>query len=201
MKLYICSLLEVQDYGVLWIQKYHLAQLRPSRHTLWRRISNHLLLATNKLQFIPTLPTMSLPRLARPKTLYIVLQPHNHAKLRPSLCLFRRNASTKAPDTSNLRPLVLEQPDKFRPPSHGARKPRKPRHFGPALTEEEIKAQNTKRYPHSMPPEGTVMYKFLTSKGIHVWISMVWVSTLFLDFMKSELGRHRSILTSRRHKS
>lgn len=118
-------------------------------------------------------PNMSLPRLARSCAIKPSLSPRAHPRTARSRCLFHRNASTKVPDTSNLRPLVLEQPDKFRPPSHGARKPRKPRNFGPALTKEEIKEQSTKRYPHSMPPEGTVMHKFLTSKGTHVWITMV----------------------------
>ncbi|QDS74638.1 hypothetical protein FKW77_009201 [Venturia effusa] len=113
---------------------------------------------------------MSLPRLARSRALKSRLHTHTQSVL----CLFaRRNASTTTDqDKPALRQLVLEQPDKFRPPSHGARKPRKPRHFGPSLSEGEIKEQATKRYPHMMPPEGTVMRKFLESKGIHLWISM-----------------------------
>ncbi|TID21825.1 Vacuolar import and degradation protein 27 [Venturia nashicola] len=111
---------------------------------------------------------MSLPRLVRLRAFISPLQ--TRPQTLPCL-LTRRNASAKAPNEST-RPLVLEQPDKFRPPSHGARKPRKPRHFGPSLTDEEIKEQATKRYPHSMPPEGTVMRKFLESRGIHVWITM-----------------------------
>ncbi|KAF3480528.1 uncharacterized protein GIQ15_05875 [Arthroderma uncinatum] len=72
---------------------------------------------------------------------------------------------------------VLEKPDKFRPPSHAARRvvnPNKqPRNYpGPAPTPKEIADRQTKRYPNMFPPEGTVLFKFLTNKGIHVWISM-----------------------------
>jgi hypothetical protein len=49
-----------------------------------------------------------------------------------------------------------------------------PRNYpGPKLSAEELAEKKTRKYPHMFPPEGTVMYKFLTSRGIHVWISMV----------------------------
>ncbi|OAX78908.1 hypothetical protein ACJ72_06781 [Emergomyces africanus] len=77
--------------------------------------------------------------------------------------------------------IVLEKPDRFRPPSHPARRVMNPRgsnsrqpinYPGPRLSEAELAEKKTKRYPHMFPPEGTVMHKFLTSRGIHVWISM-----------------------------
>ncbi|KAF2431094.1 hypothetical protein EJ08DRAFT_611324 [Tothia fuscella] len=86
-----------------------------------------------------------------------------------------RNASSSTtPNDSNLRPLILEKPDKFRPPSHPARiKPKNTRWSqGPPLSDEDIKRQKTKKYPNMMPPEGTVMYYFLTNRSIHIWISM-----------------------------
>ncbi|KAK2758277.1 hypothetical protein FQN54_004122 [Arachnomyces sp. PD_36] len=81
---------------------------------------------------------------------------------------------------------TLEKPDKFRPPSHPARRVMlpggrtanaanipAPRNYpGPARSAEEVEASKTKRYPNSFPPEGTVMHRFLTNRGIHVWISM-----------------------------
>jgi hypothetical protein len=49
-----------------------------------------------------------------------------------------------------------------------------PRNYpGPKLSAEELAEKKTRKYPHMFPPEGTVMYRFLTSRGIHVWISMV----------------------------
>lgn len=81
---------------------------------------------------------------------------------------------------------ILAKPDKFRPPSHPQRKvlrqrrdgtvvdPTEPHNYpGPPLSAEEKEAQKTRRYPNMFPPEGTVMFKFLTSRWIHVWIAMV----------------------------
>ncbi|KAJ5549927.1 hypothetical protein N7535_002129 [Penicillium sp. DV-2018c] len=76
---------------------------------------------------------------------------------------------------------VLEKPDRFRPPSHPQRyvapspkaaPPGQPFEYGPRTTEKERIEQTTKQYPGMFPPEGTVMYKFLTSKWIHIWIAM-----------------------------
>ena len=84
----------------------------------------------------------------------------------PPIC---QNASTRA-----SKPRVLEKPTRFNPPSHGKRlKERTPRQYGPQLTEEQKVEQQTKKYPHMMPAEGTFMYWFLTSRGIHTFISMV----------------------------
>ncbi|PGG97737.1 hypothetical protein GX51_07181 [Blastomyces parvus] len=89
-----------------------------------------------------------------------------------------KSTSTSKP-TKPSAARVLEKPDRFRPPSHPARRvmnPRssqQPRNYpGPRLSEAELAEKKTKRYPNMFPPEGTVMHKFLTSRGIHVWISM-----------------------------
>ena len=82
-----------------------------------------------------------------------------------------RNAATAVPPKT----IVLEQPDKFRPPSHPQRLNRKaPRQYpGPPLSEPERQAQKTRRYPHMFPNEGTTLHWFLTNKWIHMWISLV----------------------------
>jgi hypothetical protein len=82
-----------------------------------------------------------------------------------------RNASTAIPPKT----IVLEKPDKFRPPSHPQRLNRKlPRQYpGPPLSESERQAQKTRRYPHMFPNEGTPLHRFLTNKWIHMWISLV----------------------------
>ncbi|KAJ6096476.1 hypothetical protein N7486_007222 [Penicillium sp. IBT 16267x] len=88
------------------------------------------------------------------------------------------------PETRKNR--ILEKPDKFRPPSHpqrivspAARTPSgQPVNYGPRLTAKEREAQDKKQYPTMFPPEGTVMFKFLTSRWIHVWIAMSILTTL-----------------------
>src|SRR5436190_5054929 len=114
----------------------------------------------------------------------------NNAKLRirssvcPTFFLARgqpRFTSSQS-TTPSKKPHVLEKPDKFRPPSHPARRVvqvkggsvEAPRNYpGPQLSAEELAEKKKRKYPHMFPPEGTVMHKFLTSRGIHVWISMV----------------------------
>lgn len=79
------------------------------------------------------------------------------------------------------RHQTLGQPDKFRPPSHPQRLVNatrtspsgQPVNYGPRLTAEQREAQKRKQYPNMFPPEGTVMFKFLTSRWIHIWIAMV----------------------------
>jgi hypothetical protein len=76
----------------------------------------------------------------------------------------RRYASSK--------PRVLEKPSRFNPPSHPQRIV-KHRQYGPALSAQEQEAQKTRKYPHMMPPDGSFMHWFLTSRSIHIWITMV----------------------------
>lgn len=101
----------------------------------------------------------------------------------------RRNfsSSTGLGAAAEGKPRTLGQPDKFRPPSHPARRVvqtrngkvvnqnvREPFNYpGPKLSEKEIEEQKTKRYPNMFPAEGTVMFKFLTTRWIHAWIAMV----------------------------
>ena len=85
--------------------------------------------------------------------------------------------------------LSLGMPDKYRPPSHGRRlKEHVPRNYGPELTREQKAVQGTKRYPNSMPAEGTWMYWFLTCKQLHAYIALV--ST---PFVSSGLHTHTHI--------
>jgi hypothetical protein len=88
----------------------------------------------------------------------------------------RNYAAKSKSKKAKLEPLtpVLEKPDRFRPPSHPRRIVKTPRHFpGPPLSEEELAAQRTKRYPNMFPPEGTRLHWFLTNKAIHAVIAMV----------------------------
>jgi hypothetical protein len=101
----------------------------------------------------------------------------------------RRCASSTSKDNGKQR--TLEQPDKFRPPSHPARRVVQTRNGrvvnypGPKLSEKEEAEQKTRQYPNMFPPEGTVMFSFLTSRWIHIWIAMVRCSSGFvLSFLR-----------------
>lgn len=79
-------------------------------------------------------------------------------------------------NSSSSKPIVLEKPAKFNPPSHGSRLKKNnpmPKHYGPALSSEEVAAQRTRSYPGMMAPEGTWAHWFWHSKILHVFITMV----------------------------
>ena len=83
--------------------------------------------------------------------------------------------SSKGPGGSPDKPIVLEKPLKFNPPSHGSRLRKNilPKHYGPQMTPEELSAQNQKEYPGLMAPEGTWQHWFWHSRWLHVFISLV----------------------------
>jgi len=99
-----------------------------------------------------------------------------------------RFASTSS--TTKPGPRILEKPERFNPPSHGARLPRKgaiPRHYGGDITKEEASAQVRKQYPGMMPPTGSWAHRIIYSRWIHLAITLgtltscvvyVWVSNL-----------------------
>ncbi|ETI19630.1 hypothetical protein G647_09464 [Cladophialophora carrionii CBS 160.54] len=95
---------------------------------------------------------------------------YQHARPRISITTARRAAST-----NSGKPIVLEQPDKFRPPSHPARlnRPRRPTAaYNQGTTSEEKARQQHRSYPHMFPNQGTFMHWFLTDRKIHLWITM-----------------------------
>ena len=81
-----------------------------------------------------------------------------------------RHASTKA-QTDKSR--ILEKPERFNPPSHGSRRVKPRMYPGPRLSEQEKEEQSHKRYPNTMPPEGTLTHTLLTSRGLHLTITLV----------------------------
>ncbi|KIW77346.1 hypothetical protein Z517_09792 [Fonsecaea pedrosoi CBS 271.37] len=95
----------------------------------------------------------------------------------PSPLTARRAASSSTTDgaSSGRKPIVLEQPDKFRPPSHPARlgRPRRsPAAYNQGATTEEKERQKSRSYPHMFPNKGSFMHWFLTDRWIHLWITM-----------------------------
>lgn len=104
------------------------------------------------------------------------LLPQTGAIWRNSSIQYRHLASK----AKSSKPLVLEKPTKFNPPSHGSRITKGPPRYqyaGPQMTPEEKAAQATKQYPNLMPPEGTFMYWFINNRSIHLYITMVCSST------------------------
>lgn len=93
----------------------------------------------------------------------------------------RRLASTKPSPSKPPKPSgprVLAQPERFNPPSHGARLPRaggprQPQHYGGALSQSELLAQVRKEYPGLMAPMGSLAYRVIYSKWIHLTITLV----------------------------
>ncbi|KAI1652097.1 uncharacterized protein F4817DRAFT_2846 [Daldinia loculata] len=81
------------------------------------------------------------------------------------------------PDPS--KPIVLEKPERFNPPSHGARLPRStPKHYGGPTTDAELQAQSAKAYPGLPPPENTWTHWFIHSRGIHLFITLGTLTSL-----------------------
>ncbi|KAF9892125.1 hypothetical protein FE257_002531 [Aspergillus nanangensis] len=129
------------------------------------------------------------------------LLPRGAPSARALQALTRRRATAAASTkwhrcASTDKPHVLEKPDKFRPPSHPARRVMQTRNGqvinsvpvnypGPRLSEKEKQEQNKREYPSMFPPEGTVMFKFLTSKWIHIWIAMGVLTTLATFTLKT----------------
>ena len=111
-----------------------------------------------------------------------------------------RTASFQRGTADPTKPIVLEKPDKFRPPSHPQRINRRaPRNYpGPKLSEPELEAQKTRRYPHTFPNPGTKLHWFLTTWWIHLFITMVSprTSTCLPHFTNKCRARSRSSLSS-----
>ncbi|KAL4920162.1 hypothetical protein BDW62DRAFT_177765 [Aspergillus aurantiobrunneus] len=124
------------------------------------------------------IPPFLLPRgIPSTRTLLALSNPN------PVAAPARRCASTKR-SAAEDKPRVLEKPDKFRPPSHGARRVVPTRNGkvvnypGPKFSEKEEAERAIKKYPNMFPPEGTVMFRFLTSRWIHIWIAMGVLTSL-----------------------
>jgi hypothetical protein len=93
---------------------------------------------------------------------------------------------------------VLAKPERFTPPSHGARLPKNnpPRHYGGELSYEEASAQAVRDYPGMPPPEHTLAHRFLHNRWIHVVITVVCVA-LSLTFPSSNLPPPRPTTTNK----
>ncbi|KAL2015977.1 hypothetical protein VTK56DRAFT_4490 [Thermocarpiscus australiensis] len=104
------------------------------------------------------------------------------ASPRVSFRLFSRSSSkpSKSAASNPTGQPVLAKPERFTPPSHGSRLPKKapPRHYGGDLSAEEVQTQKQKDYPGMMAPEGTWAYWFWHSRWIHVVLTVGTLSGL-----------------------
>ena len=117
-----------------------------------------------------TVPRFLLPRGAAPPQDLLIRALYQQPRPLRALPVCR-NASTNP-----SKPIVLEKPEKFNPPSHPQRLNKRPapRNYpGPRLSESQVEEQKTKQYPNTLPPEGTWRYWFLTNRRIHVFITLV----------------------------
>lgn len=100
-----------------------------------------------------------------------------------------RHYATRPVKPAARKPLTLEKPSKFTPPSHPSRLPRRAARASAlptyGLSDKEKEESKVKRYPHMMPPEGTFLHWFLTNRSIHVWITMVCIYARSLMTVKA----------------
>lgn len=137
-------------------------------------------------QIPPFLLPRGLPTARTLRTLQQTQYASHGSKASTRRCFSETRSVAARPKRITDKSRVLSQPDKFRPPSHPQRlvNPARtsptgqPVNYGRALSAEERAAQDKKQYPNMFPPEGTVMYKFLTSRWIHIWIAMVRVHSV-----------------------
>ncbi|KAI8936483.1 hypothetical protein NX059_006888 [Plenodomus lindquistii] len=116
----------------------------------------------------------------------------------------RQNLHKQSPTATPKAAPVIPQPDKYRPPSHPARKPNRNldnKVYGPPITEEDRKRMATKKYPNMMSPEGTFSHWFLHNRSIHLWITLgilvsLAVTAWWLDFKSKTV--YAELLPSRK---
>lgn len=91
----------------------------------------------------------------------------------------RRNAHTTPAKKANKQrqQIVLEKPERFNPPSHGARLPKGNRppqqHYGGVVSADELLAQKMRDYPGMLPPKGSSGHWFLYNKTLHTILPLV----------------------------
>ena len=119
----------------------------------------------------------TIPRFLLPQTGGLWRQAGTSVAARPSGLPVRiRFASSSGPARDkDGKPIVLEKPERFNPPSHGSRLPKRttPRHYGGDLSASEAQAQRVKDYPGLMAPKGTLSHWIWTSYWLHSAIAMV----------------------------
>ncbi|KAL2135238.1 hypothetical protein VTI74DRAFT_9330 [Chaetomium olivicolor] len=127
--------------------------------------------------------TASIPRFLLPQSGLIwrrAAAPSTPASVAAARRIFLRHVSGSSKSTPPSGPRVLAKPERFNPPSHGSRLPKKtpPRHYGGDLSAEEATAQAQRDYPGLPPPKNTLAHWFIHSRWIHVVITVGTLSGL-----------------------
>jgi hypothetical protein len=137
-------------------------------------------------QSLQSIPRFLLPRgplLLRPQTRLLLQHTTGlrHAST-PAKGLSAEFLRRRAAQQQKTTPII-PQPDKYRPPSHSARKPNRNlenKIYGAPVSEEDKKRMATKKYPNMMSPEGSFSHWFFNNRAIHLWITMVPLPPLLL---------------------
>ncbi|RKU43901.1 hypothetical protein DL546_006644 [Coniochaeta pulveracea] len=120
--------------------------------------------------------TTSIPRFLLPQTSRLWARYRVSPNSQSVLIRYASSSST-----GGSKPLVLEKPTRFNPPSHGARLPKNkatPTHYGGDLGFEEKQAQKVKDYPGLPAPEGTWAHWFWNSRAFHLVVTMGTLTSL-----------------------
>lgn len=106
-------------------------------------------------------------------------------RLRPSafppIAVRARQRDASSSDKPKIpKNISLEQPDKFRPPSHPSRLVKGRSRgstfngaYNQSSTEAERDAQRDRRYPHTFPNQGTFAHRVLTNRRGHIGVALV----------------------------
>ncbi|KAK4122681.1 hypothetical protein N657DRAFT_664564 [Parathielavia appendiculata] len=129
--------------------------------------------------------TASIPRFLLPQSGRIWRRAGSSSAPRRLFLRLSSSSSSSSISGSGVKPpasgpRVLAKPERFNPPSHGSRLPKKipPRQYGGDLTADEATAQAARDYPGLPPPPQTRAHWFLHSRWIHVVITVGTLSTL-----------------------
>ncbi|KAK4243745.1 hypothetical protein C7999DRAFT_17951 [Corynascus novoguineensis] len=135
-----------------------------------------------------TSATASIPRFLLPQSGLIwrrgAVSATASASVSPSrgriLLRLASSSSSNANPAASSGPRVLAKPERFNPPSHGSRLPKRttPRHYGGDLSFEEASAQVSREYPGLPPPPNTFAHWFLHNRWIHVVITVGTLTVL-----------------------
>lgn len=126
--------------------------------------------------------TASIPRFLLPQSglIWRRAAPPSPATAASRRILTRLASGSTTKPNPPTGPRVLAKPERFNPPSHGARLPKKtlPRHYGGDLSAEEAAAQAQREYPFTAPSPSTRAHWFLNNRWIHVAITVGTLSGL-----------------------
>ncbi|KAI1210317.1 uncharacterized protein F4807DRAFT_60476 [Annulohypoxylon truncatum] len=129
----------------------------------------------------PKTPTSKPVPTSRPTPAASVTKPVSNSATAPETPAPTAKPIAASKPVDPTKPLVLEKPERFNPPSHGARLPRStPKHYGGELSEAEFQAQSAKQYPGLPPPPNTWSHWFLNNRGIHLFITLGTLTSLAL---------------------